>query len=131
MIGSPRQPGDWVDLALPVSAEGTYRVVAYFVTAPGQGVVRVSLDGSPLGPPIDGFGEGPDPRSYAIHDGTPPSVATPLGMVHLRKGTAALRLEAVGKNEKSSGYSWGFDCLVLLPSTNAPASDERRGVRPD
>ena len=117
LIGSPRQPGDWVDLALPVPAEGTYRVVAYLVTAPGHGVVQISLDGRPLGAPFDGFGAGPEPRSYAIHDATPPSVATELGTVHLRKGTATLRLEAVGKNEKSSGFSWGLDCFVLLPSS--------------
>jgi len=120
LIGSPRQPGDWVELALPVPAEGTYRVVAYLVTAPGHGVVRISLDGRPLGPLIDGFGPGPDPPSYAIFDATPPSIATELGTVHLRKGTAKLRLEAVGKNEKSSGFSWGLDCVALRPSSRLP-----------
>jgi len=130
LIGSPRQPGDWVELALPVPAEGTYRVVAYLVTAPGHGVVRISLDGRPLGPLFDGFGPGPDPRSYAIFDATSPSIATEMGTVQLRKGTATLRLETAGKNEKSSGFSWGLDCLVLRPSSGTSAPEEGRGARP-
>jgi tetratricopeptide (TPR) repeat protein len=129
LIGSSRQPGDWVELALPVPAEGTYRVVAYLVTAPGHGVVRISLDGRPLGPLFDGFGPGPEPRSYAIHDATPPAIATELGTVHLRKGTATLRLDAVGKNEKSSGFSWGLDCLVLRSASNTSSPEEKRGAR--
>ena len=93
-------------------------------------MVRITLDGSPTGAAHRRIRRGPDPRSYAIHDGTPPSVATPWAWFN-REKEPALRLEAVGKNERSSGYSWGFDCLVLLPSTNAPASNERRGGRPD
>ena len=129
LIGSPRQPGDWVDLALPVPVEGTYHVLAYLVAAPGHGVVQISLDGRPLGPHFDGFGAGPEPRSYAIHDATPPSIATELGTVHLRKGTATLRLEVVGKNEKSSGFSWGLDCFVLRASSGTSALEETRRAR--
>ena len=131
LIGSPRQPGDWVELALPVPAVGTYRVVAYLIAAPGYGVVRFSLDGRPQGLPFDGFRLGPDPRSYAILDATPSPVAVELGTAHLRKVTAMLRLEVVGKAEESRGYSWGLDCLVLRPisATTAPegARDSRRG----
>ena len=131
LIGSPRQPSDWVDLALPVPADGTYRIVAYLVTAPGHGVVRISLDAKPLDPLFDGFGPGADPRSYGVFDSTPPSIATELGTVHLRKGTAKLRLEAVGKNEKSSGFGWGLDCLVLRPSSSGtPAPDKGTSLLP-
>ncbi len=131
LIGSPWQPGDWVELALPVPADGTYSVVAYLVTAPGHGVVRFSLDGKPLGLLFDGFGTGPDPRSYGILDVTAPSIPTEIGTTHLRKGTATLRLEAVGKNEKSSGFAWGLDCIVLRPRSGTSAPDEGPDARPE
>ena len=126
LIGSPRQPGDWVEFALPVPADGTYLAVwrtlsqprgtewfGYLWTARRRD--RSSMDSAPV-----------PSRSYAIHDATPPAVATELGTVHLRKGTATLRLEAVGKNEKSSGFSWGLDCIVLRPSSGAMCREPAR-----
>ena len=129
LIGNPRQPGDWVELALPVPADGTYRVVAYLIAAPGYGVVRLALDGRPQGVPFDGFRLGPDPRSYAILDATPSPVAVELGTTHLRKGTATLRLEVVGKAEESPGYSWGLDCLVLRPFSATTPPEGGRDMR--
>jgi hypothetical protein len=127
LIGSPQQPGDWVDLALPIPADGNYRVMAHLIAAPSHGVVRMSLDGKPLGSPFDGFSPGPDPRSSAILDVTPSPVVIELGTTDLRKGTATLRLEVLAKNEQSSGFSWGLDCLVLrpLPDTSTAKGGHR------
>jgi tetratricopeptide (TPR) repeat protein len=113
LIGSPGRPGDWVELALPVPEDGTYRVAAHLIKAPGHGVVRITIDGGRPGTLFDGFQIGPDPRSPSLLDRTPAPVATDLGIVSLRKGTATIRIEVVGKNAGSWGYSWGLDCIVL------------------
>ncbi len=130
LIGSPRQVGEWVNLALPVPADGTYRVVAYLVAAPGHGIVRISLDGEPQGSLFDGFRPGADPRSFAISEATPPASNHDLGKFHLRKGIATLRIEPVGKNEGSSGFSWGLDCVVLQRSSD-PSTHDVDALHPD
>jgi hypothetical protein len=105
--GRPPKAGEWLDLELPVPADGTYRVSVYLTKARDYGVVQLHLDGKPLGKPIDGFH--PDKVvSTGVID---------LGTVGLKKGTARLRVEVVGTNEKSVGlrYMWGLDCVVLEP----------------
>jgi hypothetical protein len=103
----PPKKGEWVDLELPVAADGTYHVVVYLTRARDYGIVQFSLDGKPLGKPIDGY-HSPDVVSTGPID---------LGEVELKKGTATLRGEVVGTNEKSVGlrYMWGLDCVVLKP----------------
>jgi hypothetical protein len=104
----PPRKGEWVDLELPVVADGKYHVVVYLTKARDYGVLQFSLDGKPLGEPIDCF-----------HAATVVSTGPiDLGEVELKKGTATLRGEVVGTNEKSDGvrYMWGLDCVVLKPA---------------
>jgi hypothetical protein len=103
----PPKAGSWVDLELPVPADGKYHVVVYLTKARDYGILQFHLDGPPLGRPIDCF------HADAV-------VATgpvDLGTVSLKKGTVTLRGEVVGTNEKSVGlrYMWGLDCVVLRP----------------
>jgi hypothetical protein len=106
--GRPEKKGEWVDLELPVAAEGAYRVQVYLTKARDYGVVQFHLDGKPVGKPFDGF----EPEKV-LHSG-----AIDLGMVELKKGTATLRIEVVATNEKSVGtrYMWGLDCVMLKPA---------------
>ena len=78
---------------LPVAADGKYQVVVYLTKARDYGVVQFSLDGKPLGKPIDCF----EPEKVLA------TGAIDLGTVELKKGNAVLRLEVVGTNEKSVG----------------------------
>jgi hypothetical protein len=116
LLVKPRQQGEWVDLELPVAAEGTYRIVAYLTRAPDYGIIQFSLAGKPLGQPIDGFHSA----------GVASAEAVDLGTVKLKQGSATLRVETVDRNEKSVGvrYAWGLDCLVLTPAPDSPAPDE-------
>lgn len=104
----PPKVGEWVDLELPVAADGKYHVLVYLTKARDYGIVQFSLDGKPLGKPFDGFH--PD---KVVSTG-----AIDLGTVELKKGTARLRVEVVGTNERSGGlrYMWGLDCVVLKPA---------------
>jgi Protein of unknown function (DUF2961) len=106
--GRPPKKGEWADLELPVAADGTYEVVVYLTKARDYGEVQFSLDGTPLGKPIDGF------HADTVVATGPVS----LGTATLKKGTATLRVEVVGSNEKSDGlrYMWGLDCIVLKPA---------------
>jgi hypothetical protein len=105
--GQPGKVGEWADLAVPVPADGKYQVVVYLTKARDYGVVQFSLDGKPLGKPIDGY----EPEKVVS---TGP---TNLGTMELKKGNAVLRVEVVGTNEKAIGakYMWGLDCVVLKP----------------
>jgi hypothetical protein len=104
----PPKKGAWVDLELPVAADGKYHVVVYLTRARDYGIVQFHLNGKPLDKPIDGFHP-----SKVVSTG-----AIDLGEVELKKGKAVLRVEVVGTNEKSVGlrYMWGLDCVVLKPA---------------
>ena len=107
--GQPKKAGEWADLQVPVPADGKYEVVVYMTKARDYGVIQFSLDGNPLGKPIDGY----EPEKVVS---TGP---ISLGTAELKKGNAVLRVETVGTNEKSTGvrYMWGLDCIVLKPAS--------------
>jgi WD40 repeat protein/predicted Ser/Thr protein kinase len=104
----PPKAGEWADLEVPVAADGKYKVIVYLTKARDYGIVQFSLDGKPLGQPFDGF----EPIKVLS---TGP---VELGTVELKKGTAVLRVEVTGTNEKSVDlrYMWGLDCVVLKPA---------------
>ena len=104
----PPKVGEYADLALPVPADGKYQVVVYMTKARDYGIVQFSVNGKPLGRPIDGF----EPEKVLA---TGPM---DLGAVELKKGQAVLRVAVVGTNDKSVGLRtmWGLDCVVLKPT---------------
>jgi hypothetical protein len=106
--GRPGKAGEWVDLELPVPADGKYHVVVYLTKARDYGIVQFAVNGEKLGRPIDGF--------HA--DSVVSTGPIDLGTAELKKGPATLRVEAVGTNAKSVGlrYMWGLDCVVLKPT---------------
>jgi hypothetical protein len=101
----PAKQGEWVDLELPVAADGRYHVIVYLTKAQDYGVVQFHLNGKSLGKPIDCFEPNRVVRAGAID----------LWEMELKKGKVTMRVEVVGTNEKSVGlrYMWGLDCVVL------------------
>jgi hypothetical protein len=106
--GRPPRAGAWADLALPVPADGRYVVVVYLTRGPEYGVIQFALDGQRLGQPFDGFEPGRVVASGPVE----------LGTARLKKGTAVLRIEALGASNESVGprYTWGLDCVHLRPA---------------
>ena len=100
-----KKPGDRVELALPDKVPpGRYRTYLHTLTSWDYGICRWSLAGVPLGGPIDG-------HTQTI------GVASAGGpVVEIGKGRAVLRVEAVGKASRSTGYRAGLDALVLIPA---------------
>jgi hypothetical protein len=94
--------GATLALRLPVAAAGQYSVDLYATHAPDFGIIRVSLDGKPLGENLDLYrGE------------VAPSGKLALGVTALTVGEHALSFEVVGKNGASGGCHFGLDCLEL------------------
>ena len=101
----PPKKGEWVDLELPVPADGRYHLIVYLTKAQDYGIIQFHLNGKPVGKPIDCF-----EANHVVATGS-----MDLGEVELKKEPAMMRVEVVGTNEKSVGlrYMWGLDCVVL------------------
>jgi hypothetical protein len=93
-----------VELVFHAPRDGIYRVDVYMAYAPDYGQIQLSLDGEAMGEPFDAYG---------------PLVTTSgpveLGEMDLSAGEHTLGFMVVGKNAESSGYSFGIDCLSLVP----------------
>jgi len=98
----PAQPGEYIELVLPVPDAGRYRIYAYLTKAVDYGIVQFTLNGTPLGTPFDGY-----------HHGVIPSGKVLLGAADLPAGTSTLRLTIIGKNPKARGLMAGLDAVLL------------------
>jgi putative membrane-bound dehydrogenase-like protein len=97
-------PGSKLTLELPVEQAGRYDVLGVFTKARDYGIVQVSLDGKPLGGPID-FYSMPDVIT------TGPLM---LGTHDLKAGPHKLEIEIVGTNPKAvRAYMCGLDYVYL------------------
>jgi hypothetical protein len=93
-----------LDLSLPIAQARRYRIGIYLTRAPDFGQIKMSLDGTTLASSIDAY------APFVL-----PTGAIPLGEVDLTPGNHTLRIEVVGQNAESSGYSFGLDCLSVVP----------------
>ena len=94
--------GSRATFPLEVEDGDTYGLRAQFVRGPDMGVVQVSVDGRPLGGPVDLY-------AAALQRAEPVA----LGVLSLSEGKHMLTLTVVGKNAASSNYRAGIDLLVL------------------
>jgi hypothetical protein len=97
------KPGDKLTLALPVAKAGKYELVMAFTKAIDYGIVRMSLDGVPIGKLLDFY-----------NDGVIPTGPVSFGIFDLDKGEHQLAAEIVGANEKAAkAYMFGLDYAQL------------------
>ncbi|MBT3286042.1 MAG: hypothetical protein HN380_01755 [Victivallales bacterium] len=97
--------GDAMVFTLPVKKEGTYELLADFVTYPGYGIFQLSVDGKPLGQPFDGY-------TPELDESEPVS----FGQTQLAAGPHQIELRLVGKNPKASRSSFlSVRRFFLLP----------------
>ena len=99
------QTGDFVVYEFEVEESDEYEATLLFTQAPSYGIWRVSVDGKPLGEPVDGYS-----TSVVAGGGK-----AKLGTLKLDKGAHRVRVETVGKNEASEGWYVGVRSLVLKP----------------
>jgi len=97
------KPGDKLDLALPVTKSGKYKLTAQMTKARDYGIVQLSLDGQQLGAPIDLYN--PD---------VVPTGLVGFGTHELTAGEHKLTIEITGANEKAEkAYMFGLDYVKL------------------
>jgi len=99
------KPGDKLDIAVPVKADGKYDVSVILTKARDYGIVQLYLDAQKVAGEIDLY--------------NPEVVNTepiPLGTHELSKGEHKLTVEITGANEKAvKAYMFGLDVIDLKP----------------
>jgi len=97
------QPGDKLELAVPVKKAGTYQVSVVLTKARDYGIVQLYLDGKKAGEPINLY--------------NPEVIATepmPIGTHQLAEGDHTLGVEIVGADEKADkAYMFGLDYVIF------------------
>jgi hypothetical protein len=97
--------GDILELAVPVSASGRFRLKAVLTRAPDYGVVGFRWDGKPLGGSVDLFGSKVSNTQELA-----------LGEVQISEGAHVLGVEILGANpDAKPGKMFGLDYLRLDP----------------
>lgn len=96
--------GGSITLLLPVEKTGGARLNLYATRAPDFGIIQVFLDGKQIGQALDAY----SPMVV-------PTGCIALGVVKLEKGDHRLRFDVAGKNDSSTGFRFGVDCVELVP----------------
>jgi hypothetical protein len=109
------RPGARLSLPIRVATTGRYELSAWFTRAADYGNVRLTLNGHPLAPVVNGYA--PD---------VSPTGPIAFGAVPLNAGTNDLVIEIIGKDPRAHGYSGGYlvgiDAFRLTPA----AANRRR-----
>jgi hypothetical protein len=97
------EPGDSLDLIVPVEKAGRYKIKIHSKTASDYGIVQLYMDSNKLGSPIDLYDEKMVPTDVLE-----------LGICELRKGNHIFKVEIVGANENAAKkYRFGLDYILL------------------
>jgi hypothetical protein len=99
------QPGDKLDIELPVEKSGKQQVSVVLTKAVNYAIVQFYLDGKKAGDPVDGY-------SPKVTNSGPIS----LGVYDLTAGKHCLGVEIVGSNEKANpNFQFGLDQIIVSP----------------
>lgn len=85
--------------------DGFYEVYAHLTRAPDYGKVRVMVKGVGKQWALTGV---VDTWGASVK---PPPFQSPVGLYYLSQGRGSLHLKIVGKNDSSTGYLAGIDCI--------------------
>ncbi len=103
-----------VTLLVPAARAGRYTLKACFLRAPDYGIVRVSVNGAPVGEEVDLY------RAFVEMFPRPvwPPQEYAFPGVSLKAGLNELTLAVKAKNPESQGFKLGLDCLILEPEAS-------------
>jgi hypothetical protein len=104
---APNQaPDGWLELTIPNVAPGLYKMTVYMTKSTDYGIVQLSLDGQPVGEPIDLYDRSVVPLGPIV-----------IGKVEVKATPATLKIAVSGKNASSGPpyYQFGIQGVVLTP----------------
>jgi len=111
-----KQKGDAVELRCPNVLTGPQKVIIHMSRYPDYGIVQVSIDGKPMGEPID--------LCNPVKEGPSLIVTGPIELGTLEPGPREplIRIEVTGSNPeaKEPGTYFGFDAVVFEPVASEP-----------
>ena len=101
-----QNPGASVEVRFNVAKEEYRRLAVPITRSYDYGIYRISLDGKPVGDPVDLYSPKVEVREQSLGDLT------------LAPGEHTLRFECTGKNAASSGFKLGVDSVRLRQRWN-------------
>jgi hypothetical protein len=99
------KPGDSITFTLPEVKPGRYELLGEFVLADSYAVIRVLLEGEPIGEPFDAYCPGVDAEGERVS----------FGAVELAEGKHEVTVEIVGKTEKATQHFISVKRWLLRP----------------
>ncbi len=109
--------GEFLEFPFEAPVEGTYELALHFKAYPTSGVFQTSVDGKPVGKPIDMYAAG---KRHGMQ--------AEIGSMALSKGRHTIRFSVNGRNQESRGYIGSFDKLSLSGAAKAGVEVERAGA---
>jgi hypothetical protein len=104
--------GSWISFRVRVEKAGRWRIGCYFARASDMGRYRLQVDESALGPETDFYnGEGGWGQTHVV-----PTGEIVFGELELAAGEHELKLECLGKGDRSSGHFLAVDAFTLKPA---------------
>lgn len=94
--------GAWVEIPFEVAAKEPLHLVLRGTLSPNGGLYQPSLNGVKIGEPLDFYADAARRHEFQLLDFWPDP------------GAYALRLECIGKNERSSGFGCSVESVRLL-----------------
>ncbi len=103
------------EVDIPVSNQ--YQVLGSYTTLKTNGILQTYIDDIEIGEAMDLYYPG-------VNDTAVVRENVVLGSRYLEKGTHELKLESIGKNDRSEGYNLGMYHALIIKPTGAPVVDE-------
>ncbi|MGH3488316.1 MAG: glycerophosphodiester phosphodiesterase [Actinopolymorphaceae bacterium] len=101
--------GDTVELTFDSGGHGARNLALTVTASPEGGIYQLSVDGDPLGPPVDTYRPAVARQTLDFPD------------LRLADGTHVLHARVTGKNPQSTGHTLGLDVLELRTPGSARA----------
>jgi hypothetical protein len=123
--------GAKINVPVEIPADGRYEIIALMAQAPDYGDYVALLDGQPTNEDKRELAtsEVPPPGPEVYHNYLPEvyvAADRPLGWYQLTKGRHTLTFTCVGKDERSYGYNFGLNDLVIERIPDIPVNHAQR-----
>jgi hypothetical protein len=104
------EPGAWIEFQVPVGKAGRYKLSIVYTRSFDYGIVQAWVNGQKVGDPVDTFARRIEP-----------GLVSELGVLDLMAEPLRVKVQVIGKSDRSPGYFFGVDCVILEPVLSSAA----------